>query len=86
MMENDGPSTRKANTFSRAKIKSVYKGDGSLRIFGRIVWNNMLPDNLKVCSSLSEFKNKVKTWIPDNCPCRLSKMYIKNIGFVTIAK
>ena len=81
-----GPSTRKANTFSRPKVNTVFKGDNSLRIFGPIVWNNMLPENLKACSSLSEFKSKIKLWIPENCPCRLCKNYIKDLGFVTISK
>ena len=83
---NYGPSTRKANTFLRPKVNSVYKGDNSLRIFGPVVWNNMLPEKLKMCSSLSDFKNRVKSWIPDNCPFRLCKTYIHKLGFVTIAQ
>ena len=67
--QNREPSTRMGNTFSRPKVNTVYKGENSLRIFGPIVWNNMLPERLKACSSLSEFKNEIKSWIPENCPC-----------------
>ena len=31
-----------------------------MRNFGPIVWNTMLPDNLKTCKSLAEFKNRIK--------------------------
>jgi hypothetical protein len=80
-----GPSTRKGDAFIRPRVNTVYKGDNSLRIYGPIVWNKMLPDNLKVCSSLSEFKNKIKSWIPENCLCRLCKNYVKGLGFITIS-
>ena len=83
---NCGPSTRKGNTFFRPKVNTVYKGDFSLRIFGPIVWNNMLPEKIKASSTLSEFKNKIKSWIPENCPCRLCKNYIRGLGFVSVSK
>ena len=83
---NCGPSTRKGNTFSRPKVNTVYKGDCSLRIFGPIVWNNMLPETLKSSSTLSEFKNKIKSWTPHDCPCRLCKNYIQGLGFVSVSK
>ena len=47
-----------------------------------IVWNNMLPERLKVCSSLSEFKNAIKSWIHENCTCRLCKHYVQGLGFI----
>ena len=67
---NSGPLTRKRNTFIRPRVNTVYKGDNSLRIYGPIVWNDMLPERLKECSSLSEFNNMIKSWRPENCPCR----------------
>ena len=79
---NSGPSMRKRNTFIRPRVNTVYKGNNSLRIYGPIVWNDMLPERLKVCSSLSEFKNMIKSWIPDNCPCRLCKNYVEGVGFI----
>ena len=79
---NSGPSMRKRNTFIRPRVNTVYKGSNSLRIYGPIVWNDMLPERLKECSSLSEFKNMIKSWIPDNCPCRLCKNYVEGLGFI----
>ena len=64
--END-KGTRAGDTFERPHVDSVKKGDRSLRTFGPIVWNNMLPEKLKSCKNLDEFKNSVKSWRPENC-------------------
>ncbi len=77
---------RKINKFVRPKVNTVYKGENSFRNFGPIVWDHMLPNEYKSCSSLIEFKKAIRAWIPDNCPCRLCKNYIKGLGFVTISR
>ena len=68
------------HTFVRPKVNSVYKRDNSLHTF--VVWNSILPERLKVCSSLSEFKNALKSWIPENYTCRLCKHYVQGLGFI----
>lgn len=30
-----------------------------------------IPADFKNLTSLEEFKTKIKTWEPENCPCRL---------------
>ena len=70
--------------FKRPHIKSVYNGEYSLRSFGPIVWDTMLPAEIKSLSTLEEFKTKVNGWVPNNCPCRLCKVYINGLGFVTL--
>ena len=77
--------TRSGDTFERPNIDTVKKGDRSLRSFGPIVWNTMLPDQLKHCESLSEFKASIKSWKPDNCPCELCKTYIQGLGYVVLS-
>ena len=42
----------------------------------------MLPDDYKNIDTLNAFKIKITKWKPENCPCRLCKVYINNIGFV----
>ena len=79
-----GRITRMRDKFARPNINKVYKGENSLRNFGPIVWNNILPQNLKECSSLLEFKNSIKSWIPNNCPCRLCKINVKGVGFLEV--
>ncbi len=78
------PTRTGSNTFVRPKINTVYKGDNSIRNFGPIVWNNMLPEKLKICPKLSDFKKAIRLWVPQNCPCRLCKNYVKGLGFVSI--
>ena len=44
----------------------------------------LLPYDNKSFPTLIEFKNRIKTWSPDNCPCRLCKMYLKNLGYIDV--
>ena len=70
--------------FFRPNVNTVFMGEGSLRWFGPIVWNDLLLENLKTISTLSKFKAEIKDWVPDKCPCRLCKEYLHGIGFVTL--
>ena len=76
--------TRLGKTLVRPKVNTVYKGENSVRSFGPIVWNNMLPEELKSYSSLTNFKKAIRTWIPKNYPCRLCKNYVKGLGFTSV--
>ena len=76
--------TRLKASFIRPKIKSVYNGEQSLRSFGPIVWDTMIPRHLKEIADLEKFKRAITEWKPDNCPCRLCKDYVPNLGFATI--
>ena len=80
---NEVLKLRSDNTFLRPKVNTVYNGEGSLRSFGPIVWNNLLPNKYKSAENVEIFKNKIKFWIPENCPCRLCKDYVTGgIGFL----
>ena len=82
--EREESSTRSGFTFVRPKVSTVYKGLNSLRNFGPIVWNTMLPNAIKSSTSLDQFKNSIKSWTPDNCLCRLCKDYVQGVGFTHI--
>ena len=71
-------------SFLRPQINSVHNGEQSFRSFGPVVWDTMLPDNIKTISNLEEFKEVIKDWVPANCLCRLCRDYIPNLGFVTL--
>ena len=81
--EREASSTRSGKTFVRPKVSTVYKGQNSLRNFGPVVWN-MLPNRLKLCTNVVEFKHSIKSWVPKNCLCRLCKDYIPGLGFTPI--
>ena len=76
--------TRSGDVFVRPHVESVKKGDRSLRSFGPIIWNTMLPERLKECTSLDKFKDSIRSWVPDNCPCELCKTYVPGLGYVSI--
>ena len=41
------------------------------------LWN-ILPDEYKKIKSVKDFKDKISSWVPENCPCRYVK-YIFNM-------
>ena len=45
------------------------------------IWE-LIPDSIKGVKTLSVFKNKIKAWTTDKCPCRLCKYYIGQVGFI----
>ena len=71
----------KSTFYNFDNTKKVYSGLETLRCLGPKVWD-MIPKDVKNIDSLILFKNKIKNWIPKHCPCRLCKIYIKDIGFL----
>ena len=67
--------------FITPQIRTVYHGSESISFLGPKIWN-ILPDRLKNATSLEVFKIKIKKWKPQNCPCRLCRAYVQNVGFV----
>ena len=70
-----------SSMFRRGNVKSTHYGIQSLQFLGPKIWE-MVPQNIKDCDSLDEFKVLIKQWKPDNCPCRLCRNYIANVGFI----
>jgi len=79
--EYQGPNLRSQMDFYAPLVKTVYKGEDSLRYLGPLIWN-IMPTELKYSTSLHIFKNEIKKWIPNNCPCRLCKNYVQGLGYV----
>ena len=61
----------KREKFYRPNARTTKMGLGSIRNFGPIVWNTMLPKNVKDSPSLNIFKDRIKSWVPNSCKCRL---------------
>ena len=70
--------------FKRPNVNKVHMGEESISYFGPIVWDRMLPENIRSITTLEEFKVQINKWIPDNCPCRLCKNYVQNLGFIQV--
>ena len=45
------------------------------------LWS-ILPGNLKQINSLVQFRESVRKWVCIDCPRRLCKLYLPNIGFL----
>ena len=65
----------------RDNVKTTHYGLETLSTLGSKLWD-LLPSSYKEIESLIEFKRKIKTWKPKQCPCRLCMRYVKNIGFI----
>ena len=55
--------------FSRPLVRSIFHGIESITYLGRVIWD-ILPDSHKNLPNFSVFKNKIKKWKPESCPCR----------------
>ena len=71
------------NTFVIPRVRGEYMGKLSLRYFGPVVWETMLPDKYKGVTLLEKFKADIKEWVPE-CKCRLCKTYVAQVGFVDV--
>ena len=63
--------------------KTTNYGLETLRCLGPKIWN-MIPSDIKSASTLSLFKQKIHTWVPTQCPCRLCIDYIPNLGYLNV--
>ena len=67
--------------FRRENIKTTHYGIQSVKFLGPKIWA-MVPQNIKNCKFLQEFKKLIKVWKPEAYPCRMRKKYVANIGFI----
>ena len=72
---------RQNSQFSRPRINTVYHGSESISNLGPKIWN-LVPSNLKEINELDKFKKAIKQWKPEDCPCRMSKVFVQNVGFL----
>ena len=72
---------RSSYEFKLENVKMVYYGTESLSFLGPGIWE-LVALEIKSSHFVEEFKKKIESWIPENCPCRLCKTYLHNIGFI----
>ena len=72
---------RNPSYFITPHVNSVYHGTESLSYLGSKIWE-IVPEDLKQKKSLNSFKEAIKLWKPNDCPCRLCKIYIDGVGFI----
>ena len=72
---------RNRKTFYSRTVKIVYNGTESLSYLAPKIWE-LIPKEIRLIESLSVFKIAIRKWIPINCPCRLCRIYVPQLGFI----
>ena len=72
---------RNCQDFIRPNPKTVHWGTESLINLGPMIWD-IIPTNIKSLPTLKSFIQSIKQWDPKHCPCRLCKIYIRDLGFL----
>ena len=82
-------SERRNNTFNLRNFqefvtkreRALKMGLETLKYRSPQLWS-ILPEKLRQINSLVQFKESVRKWDCIDCPCRLCKLYLPNIGFL----
>ena len=71
---------RNETKFKSRNVHTVRYGIETASFVAPRIWSS-IPRSYKECSSVNEFNTKIKFWYPENCPCKLRKNYIYQIGY-----
>ena len=82
LTENTHYHPRHTSQFMTHQMHSVYKGSESGSYLGSKIWELIPPPEIKAIEYLAGFKEKIKKWKLNDCPCRLCKVFISNVGFI----
>ena len=66
---------RTISHFRSRRICTTKYGIETPSYLGPKLWN-LVPNEYKTIESLADFKAKIKTWVLEDCPCKLCKTYI----------
>ena len=79
---NVSSNTRSQRLFyNNSNPNTVNNGLETLRHLGPKIWA-MLSKDLQNAPSHTIFKTRIKRWVPHNCPCRLCKLYVPQLGYL----
>ena len=65
----------------RRRVNSVRYGTASVFFLAPKIWE-ILPKEIKNSETLHAFKLKIKIRVCQECPCRLCKTYVSQVGFI----
>ena len=72
---------RSGISFKSHNIKTVHYGQQSISYLAPRIWSQV-PVSIQNSTTVTHFKRKIKSWVPVNCPCRLCKTFVPNLGFL----
>ena len=74
-------SLQTTSHYRSRKIRTTKYGIETPSYLGPKLWN-FVPNEYKTIESLADFTANIKTSVSENCPCRLCKTYIDQVGFI----
>ena len=77
---NKNYNLRNVALLKRKRYFTVHFASESLVSLAPKIWE-LVPDSTGEVKT-SIFKNKIKAWATDKCPCRLCENYIGQVGFI----
>ena len=80
-VKNNTCDLRRGMYFSRVNVHSTQYGTESIGNIYAKTWN-LVSAHMTDLTALNTFKNQIKKWIPKECPCRLCKVYVAQVGFL----
>ena len=84
LQRNEPYNLRHSAAFLQPLANFVRCGTESISCLGPKIWG-MVPNCYKKLDSLYDFKTVIKKWKPENCPCRICRVFVKIIGFCETA-
>ena len=72
---------RKFQEMKQQKVRTVRYGVETALYRAPQLWS-LVPADLKSLPNVNLFKSKIKHWECTECPCKLCKTYLRNIGYV----
>ena len=82
MQRNIDYNLRHGNDAQLPKVRTTSFGIETIAFLGNRLWQ-VLPHEIKDSSTLPIFKKQIRCWKGDKCNCRLCKVYIPQVGFLT---
>ena len=79
---NTGYDLRHGNDSQLPKVHTTTYGIETISFLGNRIWST-LPNIIKQASTLPIFKSHIKCWKGENCNCRLCKIYIPQVWYLT---
>ena len=81
--ENESCNLRSGIHLASRNTHTAHFDTDTISRLGPKLWK-LMPDKIKHAPTLTVFKAEIKSWKTNNCPCRLCKIFVKDLGFVEI--
>ena len=72
---------RNFHIFQTENPRSLKYGLDAIPYRASQLWKQV-PTDIREAASLTLFKNRIKTWKCEDCPCRSCKIFIQNVGYI----